>query len=984
MTVDEVQELVEEIQLLVGASNDPLEEELIDLAARHDEVVGSVVLRLREVEQLLSKGLRPEAIEVSEREPNLNELVVALDFPELEVWNDLLTQWEIQAIRELPLDVAAELNDAYSVSVPLQKLLAGYRRQSLARVPLNERIATLRKLCTADPGDTRWRKDLVKFETHRLGVVQKELQLAVNHANLSQVAKLDQELSGEAWTIKIPVSLQKSARKSHIQIRQNSAREELNALCPQLSDAFADFDKSTATSLRERYRALAEILDLDQSDPCYEIAGPALEWLQDEDNQAVKNSEFEERVVELEAALDQPTPLDELERLYDRAVRHGHSLPELLEQRLASRTEGMRSSERRKRYTVLGAIAGLCLLCLVGVVLTVQHFAFGNAVEEYSRQAADLLKGAVSSGDFQAVDAYFATIQAEDSRYLLQPQLAGLKEKVELARTEETGRKSQLDGFLTEALAVATGQPRWEQLDQVEQSLQKADAITLNSVEKARVLDAVSKVREKRSVLQQQADDAFRTELDGIVARMDELPKDSVRGYPLVKQQIVELQNSEHVSSELMTTLKTLKTKVEHQQELVQADLDVARDLLKIRQAVGRINVYRRALQDYTTAHPGTTRSDDFQSLLQTDPKLWDGVVTWNKLRRRFADSPLSDIARDDAAMLKKEFDEFQQASGPYPGDTLEAEYLNALGYIAARSTSQNGTSIQQIDRMFAPRTISDAYLIQTKDDLRYFTDKPKLSQTFVEFNFFLTPTGTQLEAKKLRNRDIQGLRERRSPQFLMTQRIQSELKERLETDFEEAITWGVEAIFEEHTVDAILRLFLIEKLLQIGAEGSLFVSRKMEPHLESIANTEVSRLTNWVSPEQSLLKRERLRAKLSLERQSDKILKDLKAVIPDRNDQTADSQVGPAMKCVGFLHRNVKGQWVVTLRYQLTVSAGTDLYALGHTDTGPRFDVVASLSKTAVGTIPASADEFAREGQLIYSAAGNTIGSGGSTVSNQ
>lgn len=195
MTADEITQLVQEIQQALTMLTDLPEEELIDLAARHDDIVEQVSGRLRDVESLLDKGRREEAIAVAEQNPNLNDIVTALDFPEFDAWNNYLLQFDIQVVRELPVDIAAELTDAYSVSAPLEQLLQRYRTQSLARAPIPERINTLRQLAVQDTQNTQWSQDVLKFETHRVRQLKQALQTAVKQRDLNAAAELDREIS---------------------------------------------------------------------------------------------------------------------------------------------------------------------------------------------------------------------------------------------------------------------------------------------------------------------------------------------------------------------------------------------------------------------------------------------------------------------------------------------------------------------------------------------------------------------------------------------------------------------------------------------------------------------------------------------------------------------------------------------------------------------------------------------------------------------
>ena len=102
MTLDEINELVDEIQQVLVSESEPLAEELMDLAGRHEDFVYAAIKRLKAVDALLNKGLRSEAIDLAEREPNLNDVVISLDFPELDAWNELLARFEMQPIPAHP------------------------------------------------------------------------------------------------------------------------------------------------------------------------------------------------------------------------------------------------------------------------------------------------------------------------------------------------------------------------------------------------------------------------------------------------------------------------------------------------------------------------------------------------------------------------------------------------------------------------------------------------------------------------------------------------------------------------------------------------------------------------------------------------------------------------------------------------------------------------------------------------------------------
>jgi hypothetical protein len=973
MTADEVNQLVEEIQQVLAFVEDPAEDELIDLASRHEELVEVAVQRLREVEKLLNKGLRAEAIELAEQSPNLNDIVTALDFPEAEIWNDCLVQFSIQPVRELPVDIAAELNDAYSVSAPLERLLQRYRTQSLGRDPLPLRIDTLRQLVVEDIANTQWSVDLEKFEAHRIGELKKELQAAVKNKNLAIVATLDTELSSPQWTVKVPVALKKNAREAHTRLRQAGARAELEPLCHRLSDAYADFDKSAAQALQKRFFALTEILDLAPTDPLYDIAGPALDWLNEEEARAASEAEFEANREQLETALDRNTTIDELERLYSHAVRNGQTLPEPLENRLADRIESLRATAARKRIALMSSIVAGCLVATVAVVLIIRGVTFQRAVDGHVEQAEKLLNESQASGDLQPIDDYFATIEADDARFLQQPEILGLKEQLDGIRKQEVGRQEQLDQLIADARQLIP-EARWNNIGTADTLLHEATAIARNESEKARILNVKGQLQNTRLAMQKKVDEVFERDQTAVVDLIAALPTDSLNGYPAVNSRLDELANRDHVSSELKTALAALKSKLDQQMSMVSANLQTARSLQNITSSAGTPTKYRKAMLEYTKSHPGTERSEDFLAVAKSDLSLWEGVAEWNSIRSRIRFASLATTSAADAATIVADIETFIQQSGPYPGQMNTDERIAALTAIAARAGSSAGRSAEQVDRMFAPRTISQASLVRSLRDGRFYAlGLPKVEGSGLRFQHFTTTTGTQLESKVLGLAKVPDAKKKtpdewRAPQTTMAQRLQPLLKNRLNSSFESGIAFGVDELLKAKDVDEILRLLLIEKLMKIGAEGSAFTSKKATPHLNRIAAAGVSRLTNWVSPDDKRADAERDLADAFMKKFGQQIVTDLKSAV-DEVKLANEEPVGPRMECVGWLHRNADARWVVALRDELKISVPTQLLAIGRTATAAnaRFYPVAKVNESAIGSIPALEVEGAKEGHPVY-----------------
>lgn len=177
------QRIVDDVRSALFSSDQNGEDFLQAAAADYALAIDEVNERLRHCGAFLRKGLRSEALQLSEIEPNLLDIVTVLDFAERESWDALLKIHGLASPAPLMLEVAAELNEAYAIEKPLAALLQRHRLLAMSRSPLRLRVETLRKLAEADPDSAVWDKDLRIFERERLKEIQQEAPQAIAAAD---------------------------------------------------------------------------------------------------------------------------------------------------------------------------------------------------------------------------------------------------------------------------------------------------------------------------------------------------------------------------------------------------------------------------------------------------------------------------------------------------------------------------------------------------------------------------------------------------------------------------------------------------------------------------------------------------------------------------------------------------------------------------------------------------------------------------------
>src|SRR5689334_6187502 len=125
--MDDLQRLIDEIRFRLQSQNCELTDDFRQLAADYAAACRDVNRRLRRCGEHLKQGLRAEAIHLAESEPRLLDLVATIDFPERGEWDEILGLYQVAKPEPILLDVAEQLNEAYSLQQPLEKLLERHR-----------------------------------------------------------------------------------------------------------------------------------------------------------------------------------------------------------------------------------------------------------------------------------------------------------------------------------------------------------------------------------------------------------------------------------------------------------------------------------------------------------------------------------------------------------------------------------------------------------------------------------------------------------------------------------------------------------------------------------------------------------------------------------------------------------------------------------------------------------------------------------------
>ena len=154
------QRTIDNIRSILASAGPTSTESIWAVAVEYADASEAVNERLRRCGELLRDGLRSEAIQQCESEPNLLSLVATLDFPEFPSWTALLQSNGLAPPNALLVEVAADLNEAYAQEQPLLSVLRRHRLLALSRGPLRERISNLRRFAKLDTNNPVWQDDV--------------------------------------------------------------------------------------------------------------------------------------------------------------------------------------------------------------------------------------------------------------------------------------------------------------------------------------------------------------------------------------------------------------------------------------------------------------------------------------------------------------------------------------------------------------------------------------------------------------------------------------------------------------------------------------------------------------------------------------------------------------------------------------------------------------------------------------------------------
>ncbi len=907
---------------------------LRESAADYSAVVDEINSRLLRCHELLTKGLRSEAIQQCDSDPNLLDVVALLDTPELSAWRDRVVAQGLAAPSALRIDIAATLNEAYAVEQPLQTLLRRHRALALARASLRDRIATLRHLAKLDGDNPNWQDDLRVYEKARIEQIPAEVDEAARGDAVDTLGVLVAELEDDSWLERPRTVVVQRAVHSAREVVKRLARAELARLEPELNRAYSELDHEGARALRARWESTADTADLMPGDPPSERAAPALEWIDAEDRRLKAETDYQAALAALETALDEDRSLSEYERLAHAVVRHGHGITPLLEQRCRMRIESLEARAARRRRLLLGAVIAAVLFTAVSIVWTIRDRQ--RRVDVAARSA--LVEGLIKDDKLSEAQAYLQKLRTEAPHVARSPQIERAAMRLADLQKKEAERRRTFRAAIAKAEKAGAETPDQEALHAARRTGKAAE----ERAQLAELEDAIADVERQR---QKQRDKAFAAELiklgDDVDAFAQADTSDlqaSIEAGERLRTRVTALRKAPRVSSDVMAQLNPTDTRLTVLQDQVRARQRQIELFADITENVGTPSTYRAVLSRYVQEFPNDSRSTDFKLVLEHELVWLDGLAAWNDFNTKWTHADVGRLSSAAARKLAVEAQSLLRDLGEYPAaEELKARlpYLEAIG----RRKGEDGAKLHnELETLLSDKSIANLWLIQL-DGIRYYlTQEAKLDSEPVTVRYLTSFEGAENQKVVAKNA-FQGTNPRATQdQAAHSRAAQKALLSLANMDFanwERTFLEIMKYVRTAEPVEPVVKLLLLQRVLTTAAQGSNAIATEFQRHREQLDAPNLDLSVNWLDPDDKEAKAANSAAEQLLDRLPDwqaaakTVLDDLDRL----NRPLAGRHVW-----IGWLARTSEGQWLV-MTSDAPKSQG-DLFVACQPDGGPNIQL--------------------------------------------
>jgi hypothetical protein len=475
-------QLVGRINTAVQAAGTGMAADVGELAKEYARILLFATQRLNACAVLLSKGLRSEALHLLVVEPSVLPVIQAFESAKLPDFEYLCKQQGITLPQRWTPDQLANLRQAVAQEKKLQPLLKKHRLGAMIQLPLPERIATLRELAAADPGNPVWDPDIRTFEAAWIN----DLLTSVKRPGANTLANLQKVLREltEPDLRNKPSKEQITLIRTQVQkLLSQKLDEETRPLLDRFHHAYLASDP---VATQEAIQAIADLFAARAVEIPAEInqqIAPATSWLNQQQQRKAVIQQFNNACDRLRQALVDKASIEDLLALKNQAESFEIDLPDEVVWSLRTAITNQEIRRQRKvRATLL-----FSLIVITGVGVGTSWGMNKHRNDSDAARFANDLENAIKDGKIKQADEVLDKLRVEASWLSSRPEFTPLREELTKLKAAESTRAAEFKLLHQEVLETPL-----EQMDAM--SIQKLGQLAKTEEDLKRVKDIHEKL----------------------------------------------------------------------------------------------------------------------------------------------------------------------------------------------------------------------------------------------------------------------------------------------------------------------------------------------------------------------------------------------------------------------------------------------------------------------------------------------------------
>jgi len=713
-------ECINQIQHILSAGEAVAKEKVAELVWAYASACQQVNEKARKCLELLRQGRRADAQRLAKEPPDLGQELRLLDFPERSQWLDLCETAGLPIGQGLDVDALDGIvQEIYSEGGALDRLLKTFKRMSIGRAPLADRLRLLREIRRADPQRDLWTEDVRTFEAGRQVELLKEGEAADASGDLRTMESILAELKSGEW-LSPPARFIAAVERIVIPHRRRYAMERFAELTGDLHEAHGRMDEQRCRFLLSQVEAVVSQTGVSPDAATETAIEPVETWLEQLDAGRQEDAAFEAACAALELAIDENKDRLALEKLAGPVFRFERGMPELLAARFNSRMEELgRKAKRRFALTLTGVIGGV--LILAGLVTAV--IVWQSRSSERERWRGEIA-GALEKGDLEGTGRLLAGVAERNPEVAAAPEIEALRREHQRKVQEEAGRRDELQGIQKGVEEKGPENPDAK-------ALERATQLARTLPEKQWVEDWRQKYEKGADDKRRQREDQFRQKLDELKglhakfaeaeqARRDDLDTLAMPCLTMAK----ELAGWADIPKSLQAEVAAIERHVNQAMKTFQ---DAAGKRQAVREVLARLpsltdnpDELIKTLEAFVQNYPEHPLAPEFTKAVSMGPH-WRAVQAWRLLLQGWQGPPRINDAQ--VALARR-----QQVEGyvkQHQGGPLESVAKDYGTYLSAASTAfADGRLIglaKVKEVLHHPVFTSALRMIRTRDGRAYY-----------------------------------------------------------------------------------------------------------------------------------------------------------------------------------------------------------------------------------------------------------------------